>query len=263
MNNQEYNTNNSIAFKYLNADKINNISNKNLAYLAGLVDSRMSITCTKVKFNYFWRIRFKSEDKPFVKHIWKLLGLGKLNNGQITIGVMEGRSFSEQISKYCVVKRKQLNLLYEYTNKVLTNSCVDNYPKLISELNNNKQCTPHNFNSIDESIGYLSGFFDGRGTISDGKRKTITISCMYNEPLVLINKMMDSTGQWIESKTKNGILYSLRWSSWKHIIYFYSILYSKSKKAHKLYKICEKWAVKNNINLLEYVEKIRNSNLLD
>lgn len=232
---------------YRSARSLRPLSDKQLAYLAGFLDARCSITCNiiKDKNNLLWRTRISGSDKPQIKFIYNLLGLGRLNTNKsrsiITIGITDSVNLAKAMLPLSMIKWRQYAGIIQYANAMITGIEIDKQlvANNISDYNQNNIGRLVNLENPDLISGYISGLWDGNGSVCQVNNRPIVM--IYNttrEPLIFIQKIIGGSIIKMSKKyEKNRQLYALRWSSWKVVQLFYQMLISNSIKARKLYKL--------------------------
>lgn len=237
----------SLISKYRKAKQINPLSQKELSYIAGFIDAKGSITCTKTRKSVLWRIRVSAINAAHAKMLHNLIGIGRLSNNKrhiITIGLKESITLINNIIKYSSIKRNQLLSMLEYTNLQITGQNIDTnyYVEQLSKLNQSKIGYYPSIDNMDEYTGYISGLWDGNGTCFVKNKKLII--GIYNtviEPLNYLNESIDS--QVIELKKriqKHSSIYMLKITNKKAIDWFYNNLFGNSDKAKNMYKLYKK-----------------------
>lgn len=251
MDNQPINTSSRIVNNYRNAKQIRPMTARQTAYVAGFMDARASITCNvihKKRPSLLWRIRISGIDKPQIKYIYSLLGIGNLTSSDIngkrriilTIGITEGTRLAQLVMPYMCIKWQQMAMIAIYSGAVIDGRIDDPVAIATAVSEANQAGTGRTINTTDPEIimGYISGLWDGNGTVCVvNNRPIISIYNSYIEPLQMIESHLG--GQLIKLKkkmAKNSQVYALRWSSWLMVDLFYNLLLnSNSKKVKKLY----------------------------
>ena len=181
------------------------------SYLAGLLDSRFCITCTKAHKICNWRVRFSSKDRDLLFLINRMTGLGKVTY-QYSMGIVEAKMFAEALEPYSMCKYLHLRLIQHYAMKNISSEEINHnyYINTIQKLNKNPYSRKMYFTSVEENIRYLHGHLDAGGIVESNR---IVIYNKCKEPLEVINNFMSDSGKIMELKAS----YKLEWTDRKAI----------------------------------------------
>jgi hypothetical protein len=206
-------------------DKCLDLNDLEMGFIAGVVDSAASFTCTTENDHLHWMIRVCSRNANFIVALRTMTGVGEFlendNKKQIfwRLGILNGYFLMIKILPFLQIKQRHAKLMIDYREQSLITKIknLDMYAKEMRKLNDKQSFVKKRFND-DAFIGYFFGLLETKGMTM----------IMSNGPIIALS---DVDAQILkEIKTRIGGTINndaIIWHDWEQFNFIYKLTENK------------------------------------